>query len=457
MRSERQTQMAGSFLGASVKASPRVAGAARAILEWTVVLVATPFLIFPSVYPWLTVGVLVLVGTAVVVFTVFDQQGAGLWELAGPLRLPWAILAAWMIIGSFVSPSPDLTLPKLSGMVLGMLVLRVVLLSGTTSGRIRVLTWAYLLAGTCTVLGGLLAGPRWLRKFETLYFLNGMIPRVVLGLPGAEGGVNPNALGGTTLLFLPLLAVLILHGLRVTAMGRTTERHLHRRAVILEASACTTAAVIPLMVLVLSQTRTAWIGLPIVGLLVLAIRFRMTLLLCALGATTGLIGWNWFGPWSLSKILGPERPFVWSLAVNAIQAHPTAGVGLGGFRVIAGPALEAGITEPTFFAHAHNVFLQVALDVGIPGLVAYLALLGLATYMTQQVLRRDCDSHEKAVCVGLWGNLVAIHIFGLADAIALGTKVGVYVWWNLGLIAALHNSARPRWEGSGYVYDSTQA
>ncbi|MCR4341956.1 MAG: O-antigen ligase family protein [Gemmatimonadaceae bacterium] len=376
--------------------------------------------------------------------TLFDRHGEGLGKRAGPFRLPWAILAVWMLIGWLVSPSPDLTLPKFTGMALGMLALRAVLLTGTTSARVWLLAGAYVLAGSVMVAGGLLAGPRWLRKVEFLYHLDGQIPRVVLGLPGAAGGVNSTALGGATLWLLPVATVLALYGLR--RIRQAWQAGAGRGLAILETIGCGIAALLSFFVLALSQARGAWLSVPIVGVLVLVFRFRLVTLPRALGAAAALAAFLWLGPWSFSTIVGFERPYIWSLAVNAIRAHPIAGVGLGAFRIAsAGPAPDFGVDEVFFVAHAHNIFLQVALDVGIPGLLAYVALLGLATRMMYQILRRDSDGHKKALCLGLWANLVAIHVFGLADAIALGTKVGVFFWWSLGLIAALHDVARRRW------------
>jgi hypothetical protein len=58
--------------------------------------------------------------------------------------------------------------------------------------------------------------------------------------------------------------------------------------------------------------------------------------------------------------------------------------------------------------------------------------------MTWQIATQARDQRMKVVSLGLWSSLVAIHVFGLTDAIALGSKVGLYYWWNLGLIAATY-------------------
>lgn len=426
----------------------RAEGATRAALEWTLVLLAAPVLAFPSAYPWLTLGVLTLVGATMAIGAVFCRQTVSLWKQASPLGLPWAILAIWMLVGAFISPFPALTLPKLAGMLLGMLVLRAVLLTGTTSSRIWALAWAYLLVGTSAMLGGLLVSPQWGNKFEALYRISAKIPRIIPGLPGAEKGVNPNALGGSVLLFFPLVAMLVLDNFRAGAIRAAAEdKRVRRRAAVLKGAGYTLVGVTLLLVLVLSQSRAAWISAAVAVSLAVGIRFRASFLLCAAAATLGLIWWLWSLPRDPTAIGEIARPLCWSLALQAIRAHPIAGVGLGAFRNVADTMQVGGATVPIHFVHAHNVFLQTALDVGIPGLVAYVVLLGLATRMTYQILSYSGNAGEKALCLGLWASLVAVHVFGLTDAIALGAKVGVFLWWNLGMIAALHNVARRQLEG----------
>ena len=164
-------------------------GPTRALLEWTLVLLVAPVLGFPSAYPFLTVSVLAVVGTVFVILTVFDRQAVPLSRLAGPFRFPWAILAVGMLVGALVSPVRELTLPKFSGFVLGMLVFRAVLLTGTSSSRIWLLAWAYLLIGSSIVVAGLFVSPLWPGwKNDVLYSLSAKIPRLARGLPGAERG-----------------------------------------------------------------------------------------------------------------------------------------------------------------------------------------------------------------------------------------------------------------------------
>jgi putative inorganic carbon (HCO3(-)) transporter len=115
-------------------------------------------------------------------------------------------------------------------------------------------------------------------------------------------------------------------------------------------------------------------------------------------------------------------------------------MGLNAFRVVVHEMYPLFLEGPVFdLAHAHNIYLQTALDGGVPALVAYLATIGLALTMAWQCSSRARGA-EGALALGLFGTLVAGQTFGLGDAVALGAKIGLFFWWNLGLIAAVFYS-----------------
>jgi hypothetical protein len=57
------------------------------------------------------------------------------------------------------------------------------------------------------------------------------------------------------------------------------------------------------------------------------------------------------------------------------------------------------------------------------------------------------DRWERAIALGLAGSLIALHAYGMTDALALGSKPAVAFWFALGLIAALIRSGRGGWDG----------
>jgi O-antigen ligase len=83
--------------------------------------------------------------------------------------------------------------------------------------------------------------------------------------------------------------------------------------------------------------------------------------------------------------LNPENPIdrtsIWENTTQGALAHLPLGSGFGTFEIVY-PAFESESDIVTFFAnHAHNEYLELALEGGVPAIVmlgAYLALLGVS-------------------------------------------------------------------------------
>ena len=123
------------------------------------------------------------------------------------------------------------------------------------------------------------------------------------------------------------------------------------------------------------------------------------------------------------------RPEIWSRAIYAIQDFSFTGTGLGTFRRVVNLLYPLFTISPdTDIAHAHNMLLQVAVDVGLPGLIAYLALLELAAAVAWSAARRS-SGVACSLSLGLFAGLIALHIYGLTDALALGPSRGSCSGW----------------------------
>jgi putative inorganic carbon (HCO3(-)) transporter len=151
-----------------------------------------------------------------------------------------------------------------------------------------------------------------------------------------------------------------------------------------------------------------------------------------------------------------ERGEIWHRALSILHDFPLTGAGLGTFPRLPYELVPAPGPDHTAVAqHAHNVFLQVALDLGLPGLVAYLALVGIALWIGWRAARMPEHREPRAppasasgerpamrgefrwLGMGIVGSLVAVHVYGLTDAITLGSGSDLAFWLILALSAAL--------------------
>ncbi|MFC2030408.1 O-antigen ligase family protein, partial [Chloroflexota bacterium] len=392
--------------------------------EVAVVVLAAPFLLFPTFRP------LVTVGACVALLMVWLAR----WVLTGrpgaqtPLDVPLLLLTLMVPVAVWASALPALTLPKLTGLILGLATFRATVNAARAPHSFKVAVVTFLALGLGLAVAGLVSTD-WLVKWAPLQPVLDRIPRLVDGLPGAKAGIHPNELGGTVLLFLPVsLAALSLLG---------GNRHRKDRALGLVALLLTLFFG---AVLLLTQSRSAWIG-AVAGLgAMLWVRWprmRWPLATAALVAAFAL--W-YFEPRSALAALFPPaasgsvgslgstvtlegRLELWNRALYAIQDFAFTGTGLGTFRRVVhllyplflmGPGVDIG--------HAHNVFLQVALDLGLPGLVAYLALVGTALWIGWRLARIPAaplpqmqegmgvrGTSLRWLAVGIVGSLVAFH------------------------------------------------
>lgn len=405
------------------------------LLEGIVLLSATPFLLVPELAPVATAAALAVLGT-VWLTSLF---------IVRPPSTPFdATLLLWGItlgVGILVTADPAETLPKATGLILGLAVFRYAALVVRTR---RNADWA---VGVFVLLGAgfTLAGIFGLREIPKIPVLAGLNPFQATTVPGLAGlTVHPNQLAGLICLILPIPISLLI--------SPTPRRGLFRLGLL----ALTLWMII---VLVLTQSRGGWIGAA-AGLLALLAFWAAVLpptpyrrALRGVAASVVallLVAVLWIGPVDLRDLwLNPPeetvvgtlqtlnyRKELWPWALTAVADFPLTGVGLGAFRQVAFRIYPLSLTAGQDIGHAHNIFLQVALDVGLPGLVAYLALLFVAAAAGWRVAR--CDAGLRPAALGLLAGLVAVHVFGLADALAPGAKPGVVFWLGLGILAAMN-------------------
>jgi len=220
-------------------------------------------------------------------------------------------------------------------------------------------------------------------------------------------------------------------------------------------------------VLLLVQSRSAWLG--VVGVLVIGVALRRrwiawaVAILALVAVAVVLLRLSISGPAHQPETLSSNlarlvadmdsltrpgigtnepnwlaRTEIWRNTVLALYDYPFTGVGLAALPQVSYSNYIHQLTGPDFMdemTHAHNIYLQAAADFGVLGLVAFLALL-IAYLAAVRRSLQALSGEQRLLVLGLTGGLLAYLLYGLVDAIDFGAKPGLLLWAMLGLSVA---------------------
>ncbi|MGC1308260.1 MAG: O-antigen ligase family protein [Phormidesmis sp.] len=191
------------------------------------------------------------------------------------------------------------------------------------------------------------------------------------------------------------------------------------------------------------------IALMLIAIALYAARRHRGVMLCGLVGGSGIVAAVMsfgIGGRSLSMALlitQDPRVGVWQLAIKMIQQRPWLGWGLSGLRETYEPGSIPGYD--TIF-HAHNVWLFLASETGIPVMLGFCLFVGMLYYNSvRTAIKGSLPTASKAVLLGYLMALTSCLLFGLFDVVLFDARLNVLAW---GLLASLyvmshHNLAKP--------------
>jgi len=240
--------------------------------------------------------------------------------------------------------------------------------------------------------------------------------------------VHPNVMAGSIVIILPIGMALLLFGWRNLKGWQAV--------LLLIATLITTA------LLILTQSRGALIGLGAAVLILVILRWRwgwVAIPLAVVGAVLLIyqIGINTVLDFISSgvSVQGVEgRVEIWSRAIYMIQDFSFTGIGMGSYMDVADLLYPFFLAAPGKIEHAHNLFLQVAVDLGIPGLIAWLSIfLGvcLSAWQLYKYGKNNLDGWAAGLGAGFLGSQLALIIHGSMDAVTWGMVRPAPLVWGL--------------------------
>lgn len=250
--------------------------------------------------------------------------------------------------------------------------------------------------------------------------------------------IHANVLAGILVLALPLLFSIILQ--------KSVTKELHRYR-YLSISRVLYGLLFGLIfsILMLTQSRGGYLAAIVALPIVLILHWPRLLYLILVPVITVIIAIEQFGAqFFLEQLSGDGslggldgRIYIWSLSLNTLHDFFLTGIGIGTFHSVIPFLFPIGVNIENF-PHAHNLFLQVGLDLGLPGLIAYLALLFNLFAMLVWTLRTpQINQSNRTLAIGASGSLVAMLVHGLLDAVTWDTKLAFMPWLLFALITLL--------------------
>jgi putative inorganic carbon (HCO3(-)) transporter len=358
---------------------------------------------------------------------------------AAPLHVALGALLLWLPVNIWAAVDVVVAWQAAGYLLLGVAGYGAAIAWPPLQRQPQLLAWLLVaLAGVLALAGPLLAAP------DTTWPLIGPLQQMAAPLAVRLGEtINPNILAGAIVVLLPLIVALA-----VGALDAAAPRRFNRW---LRALLWVLAGVI-VAVVTLAASRGALLGIG-AGLLVVVL-WRWPRLLWAtplvLLALVGVL--MWVGPTTLLSQPGSggavggldERLEIWSRGLYALQDFAFTGVGLGHFNRVIPLLYPYFLISPSVdISHAHNLVLQVGVDLGIPGLVAWLAMLIAVFVLLGRVLYRRPHNVTTTLAAGVLGGLAAMLVHGVLDAPLWGAKLAFTPWLLFALAILLERQQQP--------------
>ena len=377
-----------------------------------------------------------------------------------PLNIPLFLIALGLLMSLYATYDLRMSYPFIAELLLGFAVFWWLVRNTDTEQAWRRGVVSLALVGPLIGIVALL-DTTWPNKLPVLGDLAVQLPQRIVVLPRVPGtGIPPNGVAGALLWTLPLALSL------TPFLWKTwVKRGNHGRAggllrVIVFALL---AVAFPFLLMLLAQSRGALIAFTaaLIFLMGFSGKSRWRLLPMTLGlVVAGALILVWMGsslgqaaselyPSALSTDTLEWRRVIWSKALMGIADFPITGMGMNVFPNAFHVLYPSNLIDPASdIATAHNMFLQVGLDLGLIALAGYVAVWIGTIVMIARLLKTIGSNQEldlyRAGLRGLGAGLVGFLIWGLVDTIPLGIPPDFLWWAQIALVVSAYTQLRAR-------------
>jgi putative inorganic carbon (HCO3(-)) transporter len=243
---------------------------------------------------------------------------------------------------------------------------------------------------------------------------------------------NPNVLAEYLIMLLPLILAMFI----IASSPRS-------KLALAFAGAITAGC------LIYTWSRGAWLGF-LIGILVFLLMYSKNTLTALLFGALGVpflplilpssIIQRFLSIGNLGDSSTSYRVNIWRGVVRMLKDYFSSGIGIGNdsFRLVYPLYALSGIeTAP----HAHNLYLQIFIEIGIVGLFVFLAVMFIYA-QSSITLHVEERRPTKLISTAIFSGLLAVLAQGMTDYIWYNYRVFLMFWLMLGLGAAVRKVHR---------------
>ena len=337
-----------------------------------------------------------------------------------PLDFGVILVGMMLVVTVVITALPGKTYPQVMHVLLGIGLFYSIVCWMSTIKRIEIALLATVLFGVI-LSGAALISVQWV--VDKLRFLNfaflARLPELI------QDRVHPNVMAGNLAILVPFsLGTALFSGKRFplwVKLGLGGIGLVIGGVIVLTQSRGAFLAVIA-AVFILAWMKSIWAGagLSLIGLGILAYAY--------LSGFDFVRAYYWLVA-SGGDTLG-IRVEIWSRALFMLHDFPFTGVGMGSFQDVMNMLYPLRPT-PVEIGHAHQIFLQVAVDLGIPGLIGWgsCLLVSFACAWDLFLKGRRLDSWwMRTIGACMLASLTGLVVHGMTDLVTWGTRAAVIVW-----------------------------
>ena len=365
-------------------------------------------------------------------FWVLRWLGFGYPSIRTPNDWTVVVLVVMAAVTIWATALPDTTRPQVYRLLLGIGFYYAIMNWTDSQLKLRLLIAALSLTGLFLSIFGLFSVQWTTNKIPFMPdFIYNYIPTLVSDL------IHRNVLAGTLVLIIPIPIALLIYSW-----------HEIKK---IEKIIFTISTITMIVILILSQSRAGWMAFGLSMAILALMGGKWTRLLLLMGIFIGIIAIFFVGiaPFlnaviASNSIGGIEgRIETWSRALYMVQDFPFTGVGMGSYMTVADTLYPFTRLGHGTVDHAHNLFFQLGVDLGIPGLIGWLATLMIIFIISWQLYRKGKHSTNNVLMglgIGCFCSQVALCTHGILDAVTWGmVRPAPIIWciWGLSVGSGL--------------------